>query len=517
MADKRSDPKSSCEYDRRTLELQLIKTQREASAARLEARAAELELMIRRLGGQGAVASLEWTDPPVIGSSIAEVTSADFPAPPMQRPANPPDRPAPPSSTDEARFSDWNEVRAALLNAMEADAPRPAETILSDTITRKDAGERNQGRLEMLDRPSEPDPQHADPVAAITVQEPASAEPADTGDQSCGDMLGEASDVREPRVSGEVLIDSNRDEDAQRSRGRPAAWMVSAAGHVGVLLILAAVGLQTKRPRDQVALSASTTAPSETQFESLVIESSEPETEPVVPHPTETQLELSPVGQLAATEFAPSADPAPPVPVSGGLPGHSVAPASAMSVESDSDARIQFCGVEGGGNHFVYLVDSSGSMGEGFESARRELLASIQVLKPHQRFYVVFFDAKPDYMRLGNSSFDEPRSVYATPENKAAVKRWAMRISMDRGRAPYEPLRFALKLRPDVIFLLSDGEFPQGIEELLQNENRVQNLFGDSHPISIVHTISYHSQEGENRMRRIALQNHGQYRHIPKP
>jgi hypothetical protein len=178
---------------------------------------------------------------------------------------------------------------------------------------------------------------------------------------------------------------------------------------------------------------------------------------------------------------------------------------------------MQFCGVEGGGNHFVYLVDSSGSMGEAFNSARRELLASIELLTPEQKFYVVFFDEVSDYMRLSDPNQDEPRSVYATPENKAKLRRWAMQISMDRGKAPNDPLRFALKLKPDVIFLLSDGEFPQSIEDLLTEENAVSNLFGDSRLISIVHTIGYFSKEGESRMRRIAEENQGQYRHVPKP
>ena len=49
----------------------------------------------------------------------------------------------------------------------------------------------------------------------------------------------------------------------------------------------------------------------------------------------------------------------------------SVATAASLSdLLNPSDSNIQFCGVEGGGNHFVYLVDSSGSMGDGFESAR---------------------------------------------------------------------------------------------------------------------------------------------------
>ena len=172
---------------------------------------------------------------------------------------------------------------------------------------------------------------------------------------------------------------------------------------------------------------------------------------------------------------------------------------------------MQFCGVEGGGNHFVYMVDSSKSMGEAFESARRELLASIDLLKPDQRFYVVFFDADPDYMRLSDSNTDEPRSVNATPQNKAALRRWARRVKQDFGRAPKDPIKFVLTLKPDAIFLLSDGEFPQSFEDFVKEENRVENLFGDSHPISIVHTIGYYSKEGESRMRRIAKQYNGQY------
>jgi hypothetical protein len=139
------------------------------------------------------------------------------------------------------------------------------------------------------------------------------------------------------------------------------------------------------------------------------------------------------------------------------------------------------------------------------------------MLAEKQRFYVVFFDAECDYMQLSGSTEPEPRSVYATAKNKQRLRNWAMRVSMDRGKAPYEPLRFALTLKPDVIFLLSDGEFPQGIEDLLSEENRSTNLFGDTDPISIVHTISYHSREGESRMRRIAEKNFGQYRHVPKP
>ncbi|MEM1069852.1 MAG: hypothetical protein AAGI63_13210, partial [Planctomycetota bacterium] len=185
--------------------------------------------------------------------------------------------------------------------------------------------------------------------------------------------------------------------------------------------------------------------------------------------------------------------------------------------DESTGEKMEFFGVEGGGNHFVYLVDSSKSMGTAFESAREELVRSIQALQPDQRFYVVFFDADSDYMRIRDPNTNESMSLSATNENKAALTQWAKGISMDDGQAPYEPLRFALDLKPDVIFLLSDGEFPAGIEDLLTEDNYVENLFGDVQRISIVHTIGYHSQRGEERMRRIAEKNGGQYHYVRKP
>ena len=156
-------------------------------------------------------------------------------------------------------------------------------------------------------------------------------------------------------------------------------------------------------------------------------------------------------------------------------------------------------------------------MGDGFQSARAELLASIDALDADQRFYVIFFDANSDYMRLTRTDQNDSSSVMASAKNKVSLRRWAMSITMDNGKAPYEPLRFALDLKPDAIFLLSDGEFPAGIEQLLSRRNRVENVFGEARRISIVHTINYHSTEGESRMRRIAQQNGGTYRHVPKP
>src|SRR5690606_10371339 len=129
------------------------------------------------------------------------------------------------------------------------------------------------------------------------------------------------------------------------------------------------------------------------------------------------------------------------------------------------------------------------------------------------RFYVVFYDEKPDYMRISAANVDEPASVLATDANKQALRRWAMTIQEAAGKSPVDVLPFAFKLRPDVIFLLSDGEFSARTEEVIREHNRRDNLFGEDGPISIIHTIRYpgysttEARNAEVQMKRIAEEN----------
>jgi hypothetical protein len=293
--------------------------------------------------------------------------------------------------------------------------------------------------------------------------------------------------------------------------------LLSAAIHGGLLFLLAAISLHVPRPQDQVSLTAVSADSVPEPLATVTVESSEPQVEPTSPRETETEVSFDQMAQVTNVKVESGSLELTPMDslLSSGL---GTASTGARSLSSASSAeKITFCGVEGGGNHFVYLVDCSKSMGTAFESARAELLHSIEALSSQQRFYVIFFDASPDYMRVSQPDVDDPQSVLATAENKQALRSWAASIKMDSGEAPYRPLEFALQLRPDVIFLLSDGEFPAGIERLLQEENRVGNLFGDQGVKSIVHTIGYHSREGEARMRAIASQNQGQYRYVPKP
>ncbi len=520
--DQQADSKQTREQRIHLLEIELRRIRKEASAARLDARAAEIELMIRRLSQSGS-------DP--AGLQVTPEHTASFNQQLLETPRR-----------QVAGFQSWDEVREAQQrfrdtadhsqSRLRFDGPaKPHHHLSRPPNPKLFAGEigADEPTSGIEDASAEnvtaTDAPVSDPPIDIQADADADAETS-TDERSFAQQLDAVFHDERPEQVGvsaiaeELELDEELDADRSVKKSRPMAMIISAVLHAVVLLLLAGWTLSSHKPKDQVSITASATAASsEESMETFTLDASEPEVEPTEPTESETEYELSPIGEIAVSEFSADIAPAPPSPSAASMMSSaaSSSAAAAMSLNAFSEAKIQFCGVEGGGNHFVYLVDSSGSMGDSFDSARKELLNSIDFLKPDQRFYVIFFDADPDFMRLADSSVDEPRSVEATPENKLALKRWAMQIGQDRGKNPYEVLEFALTLRPDVIFLLSDGEFPQRIEDLLQEKNRIENLFGDNGPMCIVHTIAYYSKEGEVRMRRIAEKNGGQYRYVPRP
>jgi hypothetical protein len=583
-------------HQTREIELELIRVRSAAEAARLEARAAELELMLRRMSRGETVDALAW--PPNHVSSVIEQELDTSPRNPVQpgvtpftlatathahaaahtpaiahtatidpashetrRSAEPwsnrllrlqaRERGAQPQTTgmdigapttpwgsplpsrdssllerSATHTTDGNEPVTVTPSGTDKPiaAPEPIEPLLRDGIQRLELA-----HLEVR-RPHFERLVEVDSEMAHSHDEPSTDAPeplVDTSSREREDVKASGVGDDKPIVAPVVLPALNElgdlPEDSPR-RFRPASWLVSTLAHVAILVLLGFVTLASNEPKDQLAFTASASESSEQAMETFQIESSEP-VEPSEPEPSETAYDLSEVGTIAVTEVSMDIpEPTSELMVSDLLSNSSSASSLSMkSLQSDQTAAMQFCGVDGGGNHFVYLVDSSGSMKDGFQSARNELLNSIDQLQPNQRFYVVFFDEEPDYMRLSDPDVDEPRSVMATPENKKRLRRWAATVEMNKGKAPYEVLPFALSLRPDVIFLLSDGEFPDAIAEILREQNRNENLFGDSGPISIVHTIRYHGIEGETgkkaeaTMVQIAQENGGQYRHVPKP
>jgi hypothetical protein len=170
-------------------------------------------------------------------------------------------------------------------------------------------------------------------------------------------------------------------------------------------------------------------------------------------------------------------------------------------------AAAQFFGIGGYGQSFVYVVDCSGSMDENgkFERAIYELLQSIEQLNSEQRYFVIFYNDAAHPMDA-----DEP--VPATERQFARTRRWIRRVRPDGGTHPLPALMYALSLRPDAIYFLSDGEFDPSATHALRSRNRPNKRL-KTRPIPI-HTIAFVERASEGVMRTIAQQSGGQFRFV---
>jgi hypothetical protein len=159
-----------------------------------------------------------------------------------------------------------------------------------------------------------------------------------------------------------------------------------------------------------------------------------------------------------------------------------------------------FFGLEAAGDRVVFVVDISGSMnGRRFFRARNELRQSIESLRENQQFYVIFFN---------DSALPMPteRLLPATRDNINQTLDWLKYVECGGGTNPLPGLLLALQLRPDAIYLLTDGKFdPQIVWEVAQAEPPV--------PIPI-YTISFASRTAEKLLKAIANETGGTYRYV---
>jgi hypothetical protein len=165
-----------------------------------------------------------------------------------------------------------------------------------------------------------------------------------------------------------------------------------------------------------------------------------------------------------------------------------------------NSGKADFFGVAESGKRFVYVVDKSSSMtGERFENARKELLKSIKKLTPSQSFFIVFYDT---------TSYPQPISklAQATDANIRKMSTWANGAIPNGGTDPMEAIEMALRLKPDAIFILSDGEFDDSIVDRT-------TMLNAKKPVIKINTIGF--QNDAETLRAIAERNHGAYRFVP--
>jgi Mg-chelatase subunit ChlD len=184
---------------------------------------------------------------------------------------------------------------------------------------------------------------------------------------------------------------------------------------------------------------------------------------------------------------------------------------SKIGISSETQ-KVTVFGVEGKGSKFVYVLDRSGSMGvpdnKPMKAAQAELIASINQLTPQQQFYLISYNHEP---RMLDVTGAPGRLSFASDANKDAAKKLIESIKADGGTNHEAALAMAMKFRPDVIFLLSDGDPEDDIsKDELVRLNKIN--FG----AAIINVIQFSAEpkKGENRLINLAKESGGEHSYV---
>jgi len=151
------------------------------------------------------------------------------------------------------------------------------------------------------------------------------------------------------------------------------------------------------------------------------------------------------------------------------LPGaNSLTEGTTQGREVGGQVTTELFGVKGTGNRFIYVFDKSDSMngyeGRPLRAAKQALLASLESLGEVNQFQIIFYNTGRDTFKRGN----ETTMFFGTPEVKQAAQRFVQGVAASGGTDHLQALRYALSLKPDVVFLLTDAEGGFTSDELSQ-------------------------------------------------
>jgi hypothetical protein len=175
----------------------------------------------------------------------------------------------------------------------------------------------------------------------------------------------------------------------------------------------------------------------------------------------------------------------------------------------------EFFGIKSVGQRFVFLLDRSLSMrGVKWYVAKRELLATVGELQPHQTFYVILFDLDSHPMFGDGQIMAGP--VPATSHYVHQLRLWLDEVQFGYETEPWPAFYTALQYEPDAIFLLSDGVFSDLTLNQLRLINRSVAPDGSllDAPRVAVHTVAVQDRTGTRALRTLSKENAGEHRFV---
>ena len=192
----------------------------------------------------------------------------------------------------------------------------------------------------------------------------------------------------------------------------------------------------------------------------------------------------------------------------GGGSGDSTGPLAPFGVPGGGGGlgpKARFLGVSGNARRISYVCDASGSMMNKFDGLRLELHKSIDKLVPSQSFNVIFFQEDKA------ASIDKGLIV-ANPESKRKAYDFLEKTSAHGTTDPISAMKLAFDQNPQLIYLLTDGDFDQvgneAVEKYIAERNANKQV-----KISTIAFVS-RGEEYEKVLKRIADQNGGIFKYV---
>jgi hypothetical protein len=258
-------------------------------------------------------------------------------------------------------------------------------------------------------------------------------------------------------------------------RARRQLWWIagawSLAVHAALLGLMTLAILERRAPSGGIGLTTQLTLDADQDAPPARFDDSDWSTGASLTFLAEREAAVTPATFL---DREPPSDPTRVLPAVADTPAtpSAAAPLGAASA-SMHRTRTAIFGVPGEGSKFVYVFDRSASTGgppyNTLAAAKAQLIASIDGLGPMHQFQIVFYNQTPTVFTPSQRSWG---LCFATPQNKLLARKFIGSITPDGSTNHAEALRVALGLRPDVIFLLTDGDPPQLSPEQLETIRR---------------------------------------------
>ena len=148
----------------------------------------------------------------------------------------------------------------------------------------------------------------------------------------------------------------------------------------------------------------------------------------------------------------------------------------------------------------VYVVDRSGSMTDSMDFVKYELKRSLGDLGEDCEFHVIFYSSGPPV------EMPTRRLVSATDRNRQLAFEFIDGVIPQGETDPSKALERAFACGPELIYLLTDGEFDRQIIDLCKRLNTGSKV--------TIHTIGFLYKTGEEVLKQIATDNGGNYKFV---